>query len=145
MEKNNKEHYQATMKAQQVEEIEKELVQSKTEVQRLEAKVAQLQTESAEMKDLRELLHRTGKDLDEIYTHISVIDNDSCRAAAQELDRIISELRKEAKARRPDNPEKVAELKAKVRELSLALEEEKRVAAKAQTAEKRCIKVELRP
>jgi chromosome segregation ATPase len=135
MERNNTEHYQAIKKAEQVEEMERELVQTKTELQQLEGKQNKISEEAAAAKDLRELLYRVGKELNEVCAKISVVDHEATQAALTTLDALVSQIRTQATA--PKNEaSRIVTLKGKVRELSTALEEERRKTARAQASEK---------
>jgi len=135
MEHNNTEHYQAIKKAEQVEEMERELVQTKTELQQLEAKHSRATEEASAAKDLRELLYRVGRELDEVCAKISVVDHEAAKAALSSLDALVTQIRTQAAA--PKNEMgRVAALKGKVKDLSGALEEERRKTAKALASEK---------
>lgn len=135
MEHNNTEHYQAIKKAEQVEEMERELVQTKTELQQLEAKHTRVTEEASAVKDLRELLYRVGRELDEVCAKITAVDHEAVKAALSSLDALVTQIRTQAVA--PKNEAgRMAALKGKVKDLNGALEEERRKTAKALASEK---------
>ena len=135
MERNNTEHYQATKKAEQVEELERELVQSKTAQQQLEVKLKQASEDAGRVKELKELIYRVAKETDGVIAKISVVEHEAAQTAAGILDKLVAEMRTQAQAPR-DNMDRIATLKNKLRETQEALEEERRKAARAQASEK---------
>ena len=135
MERNNTEHYQAVKKAEQVEELERELVQAKTEVQQLTAKQTHQSEEVGAAKDLRELLYRVGKEIDEVCVKLSTVDHETARAALETLDAVVRDMRSKAAAPR-NEADRIATLKGKIRDLTIALEEERHKTAKAMASEK---------
>lgn len=127
MEGKNNQHYQAAMKALNTEELEKELVASKTDTLKLQQKVEELKGVEAEKKDLKMLLHATAEELITQLAQITVVD-ERTREAVRSVDELLRRIGE--KAARPDQlpARQIAALKQKVSSLHSEVANYKRAA-----------------
>ena len=127
MEGKNNEHYQAVMKAQNTEELEKELVASKTEALKLQRKLEQLKEVEAEKDDVKMLLHVTAEELIQQLAQITVADARTGEAVRR-VDELLRRIGEKAAypAKLPGS--QVAALKQKVTALNSEVANYKRAA-----------------
>lgn len=130
MERNNTEHYQAMKRAEQVEQMENELQQAQTDLQQTQSKLSNTQEKALAAKDLRELLYKAGKTIDEVIVQISA--QDQWQDLASELDSLVKELRQEGRPSRTQDSETLSSLKVTIKDLKKDLETARRDLAKEQ-------------
>ena len=130
MERNNTEHYQAMKRAEQVEQMENELQQAQIDLQQTQSKLVKSQEEAFAAKDLRELLYKAGKAIDEVIIQISA--ESQWRDLASDLDSLVRELRQVGRPPRAQDPETLSGLKATIKDLRKELEVARRDFAKEQ-------------
>lgn len=132
MEAKNSKHYEAVMKALNTEELEKELVASKTETLSLQQKVKDLKDVEAEKKDLRLLLRVTAEELIKQLGLITIVDGKT-EEAVRSVDTLLRRIGEKA-AHPSQLPEsKIAALKQKVAFLKGEMANYKRAASIAIT------------
>ena len=128
MERNNNEHYQAVMKMRQTEELERELVESKTSVLAAEQKLESLKSAAAENSDLRHLFHTMTESMVHNLGKID-LSNPENKQAVSALDELLTELSKKSSNLRKQPEAKIAELKQEVAHYKSELVNYKRAVA----------------
>ena len=113
MEAKNSESYQAVMKVQQTEMLEKELIGSKMEVQGLQEKLRELQEREGERKDLQGLLNEVGQKMVRFLGEITISDTKT-ENAVREMDEMLKLIGEKARKPRELPERKIAALKEKL-------------------------------